>query len=183
MQPAGSSDEVKTAVNKAAAAESLHWLNVYGLIDRNRRTDPEQDTTGPERIYTLRRHAVGSIYYDTKLQRAVGEPRARDQGEDIEVWLKRARDAALAKVGTMKPLPNPEDREALARHRDERNLDPIIAGFPIGKSAIPTTIATALGFTNKHDYEKAVRVLLRRDKQLRTYAAAMCGDIHNALRS
>ena len=32
VQPAGSSDEVKTAVNKAAAAESLHWLNVYGLI-------------------------------------------------------------------------------------------------------------------------------------------------------
>ena len=181
VQPAGSSNEVKTAVKKATAVESLHWLNVYGLIDRDRRTDIERDTTSPGRIYTLSRYAVESIYYDTKLQRAVGEPRARDQGEEIEVWLKQARDAALAKVGTMKPLPNLEDRVALARHRDERNLDPIIADFPIGKSEIPTRIATALGFRNKHDYEKAVRVLLRRDEQLRTYAAAMCGDLHNAL--
>jgi len=181
VQPAGSSDEVKAAVKKATAAESLHWLNVYGLIDRDSRTDIDHDTTRPERIYTLNRYAVESIYYNTKLQRAVGKPRARDQGEKIEAWLKQARNAALAKVRTMKPLPDPEDREALARHCDERDLDPIIAGFPIGKSEIPTTIATALGFRNKHEYERAVRVLLRRDEQLRTHAAAMCGDLQAAL--
>ena len=41
--PMGNCVEVARFVRRAAAAASLHWLKVYGLIDRDSRTASEQD--------------------------------------------------------------------------------------------------------------------------------------------
>ena len=181
VRPTGSRNEVIRFVKKAAAAESLHWLSVFGLIDRDRPDVDEKDTRGCELIYTLNRYAVESLYYDTLVQRAVAAPRARQVGEDVEVWLSEARDAAIAAADRREPLPTSEDEGALRRCIAERDLDKIIAEFPIAKSAIPSTIAKRLGFRNTREYEKAVRVSLRSDEQLRGYIAQMCGGMHTTL--
>ena len=95
VRPTGNRDEVMDFVKNAAAIEELHWLNIYGLIDRDQRPGIEQDVDSLEQIYTLSRYAVESIYYDTRIQRAVAEPRARQLEADLEVRLERARSAAL----------------------------------------------------------------------------------------
>ena len=141
IRPTGNCNEVIRFVREAAAAESLHWLNVYGLIDGDRRTDTERDTYRCEQIYTLSKYAVESLYYDTKIQRAVAEPRAQQLGDDTDVWLSRARNNAIDAAVKRKPLPNPEDEKALRRRIAEHDLEAIIAEFPIAKSAIPDTIA------------------------------------------
>ena len=179
--PRGSRDEVAEFVGNAAAASSLHWLKVYGLIDRDSRTADDQEVDGYENIYRLGRFAVESIYYDSDLQRAAARPRAKQLDKDIEAVLEEARDAAIGAVNTMKVPTHPEDREALGRHVEARDVDSIISGFPIGKSSIPTEIARALGFSAAKEYEQAVRVLLRRDAQLRKHAAQMCGGLHTVL--
>ena len=181
--PRGSRDKVAEFVRDAAATASLHWLKVYGLIDRDSRTGDEQDIGGCENIYRLERFAVESIYYDSDLQRAAAEPRASQLGKDIQAVLAQAREAAIGAVKTMKAPTNSEDSEALKRHVREKNIDSIISGFPIAKSKIPTEIARALGFSTAKEYEQAVRVLLRKDAKLRKHAAQMCGGLHTVLQA
>ena len=181
--PRGSRDKVAGFVSSAAAAASLHWLKVYGLIDRDSRTADEQDVDGCENTYRLGRFAVESIYYDSDLQRAVAEPRASQLGKGIDAVLAQARDAAIGALHSMKAPTNCEDRGALKRHVREKDIDAIISGFPIGKSKIPTAIARALGFSTAKEYEQAVRVLLRKDVTLRKHAAQMCGGLHTVLQA
>ncbi len=175
--------EVARFVRNAAAAASLHWLKVYGLIDGDSRTTGEHDIDSCEHIHRLGRFAVESIYYDSELQRAVAEPRAQQLDKDIEAVLEEARDAAIGAVSTMRSVTNCEDREALDRHVEEGDIDAIISGFPIGKSKIPTEIARTLGFRWAKEYEQAVRVSLRKDAQLRKHAAGMCGGLHAVLKT
>lgn len=181
--PMGGCEEIVRFVRNAEEAASLHWLQVYGLIDRDSRTADEPNVESRERIYKLGRFAVESIYYDPLLQRAVAEPRARQLGKDIETVLTDARNAAIRAVKTMKPVTSREDQMSLTRHVKESDLDAIISGFPIGKSRMPTEIAKALSFSTNHEYEQAVRVLLRKDDQLRTHAALMCGGLHTVLQT
>ena len=124
----------------------------------------------------MSKYAVESLYYDTKIQRAVAEPRAQQLGDDTDVWLSRARNNAIDAAVKRKPLPNPEDEKALRRRIAEHDLEAIIAEFPIAKSAIPDTIARGLSFKDTRQYEKAVQVLLRRDEQLREYARGCVFD-------
>ena len=181
--PMGNCVEVARFVRRAAAAASLHWLKVYGLIDRDSRTASEQDIDSCEHVYRLSRFAVESIYYDSTLQRAVAEPRAEQLGKDINAVLAQARNAGIRAVATMKSPTKREDQEALDRHVKEQDIDAIISGYPIGKSKIPTQIAQALNFRNAKEYEQAVRVMLHKDEHLRRYAAQMCGGLHTALQN
>lgn len=181
VRPTGNRDEVIKFVNKAAEAESLHWLNVFGLIDRDRLGLLDEEFGEPRRIYTLNRYAVESLYYDPRVQRAVAIPRARQVGEDVEVWLSEARDAAIAVADRREPLTNSQDERTLRRCIVEGDLNKIISDFPIAKSAIPFAIAKQLGFRNRREYEKAVRVSLRTDEGLRNYIAQMCGGLQTAL--
>lgn len=60
---------------------------------------------------------------------------------------------------------------------DAGNLDAIIARYPVRDTAALAQIATKLGFQNRGQYERAVRVLLTADEEARTAVKGLFGTL------
>ncbi len=173
--------QVVAAVRAAHASRDLHWLQVHGLIDRDRHEDDALDEGARQLVCKLGCYAIESIYYCAEAQRTVGVAPAKDAGARIEDRLAAAREAVLAEAPALESI-GYVDAERLRRHIESKDADAIIANYPIGKSDIPQRIATSLGFSGRKAYEQAVRIALRSDEALRTHVASMCAELGDALR-
>ena len=171
---------VRAAVREARADEELHWLEVYGLVDRDLRGNDEIEELKSSHVYTLDTCAVESIYYCDGLQQAVGGERAEQVGADISKSIQQAHQATLDEAPTLKDLGH-EQSKRLRNLIESRDAGSIVSEFPIGKSAIPNAIARKLGFRDKAEYERAVCVFVRKDQEWRARIAAMCGGLQDAL--
>ena len=172
--------QVVGAVRAAHASRDLHWLQVHGLIDRDRHEKDTLDEGARQLVCMLGCYAIESIYYCAEAQQSVGVALARDASERIEDRLAAAREAVLAQAHTLEEIEY-VDPERLSRDIESEAADAIIANYPIKKSVIPDRIAQSLGFPTKKAYEQAVRIALRNDEALRTHVAAMCTELNDAL--
>ncbi|WP_420446794.1 AAA family ATPase [Candidatus Poriferisodalis sp.] len=172
--------QVVAAVSAAHASRDLHWLQVHGLIDRDRHEDDTLDEGARQVVCMLGCYAIESIYYCAEAQHSVGVALARDAGERIEDRLAAAREAVLAEAHTLARIEH-VDPERLRCDIESEAADAIIANYPISKSVIPDRIAQSLGFRGRKAYEQAVRIALRGDEALRGHVAAMCAELGDAL--
>ena len=173
--------QVVAAVRAAHESRDLHWLQVHGLIDRDRHEDDTLDEGARQLVCKLGCYAIESIYYCAEAQQSVGVALARDAGARIEDRLAAAREAVLAEAHTLEEV-GFIDPERLRRDIESEAADAIIANYPISKSVIPDRIAQSLGFRGRKAYEQAVRIALRSDEALRGHVAAMCAELGDALR-
>lgn len=74
--------EVMQNVRGIKSAESLHWLNVYGIIDRDGRQDSECEKLKNENIFCLEQYSIESIYYHTFFQKKVYLKKVELEGEE-----------------------------------------------------------------------------------------------------
>ena len=176
----GSWRQIVRAVEAASTSRDLHWLSVYGLIDRDRHSDDESETIARRSVYSLDCYAVESIYYAPEIQRAVGRSRVEETGGDIDQVLEDIRSAVLRDAATLSEHATVSD-DRLCHDIDNCNVDSIIANYPIKRSRIPHTIATRLQFRTSQLYQQAVIIKLREDDDLRRYAADMCGGLQRVL--
>ncbi|MBC8031710.1 MAG: ATP-binding protein [Pyrinomonadaceae bacterium] len=217
--PKSSSREVENAVAGISAAASLHWLQPFGVIDNDGRTQTAIDELKASGIYALSVYSVESIYYDPDVQRLVAERQAAVTGADSAALIANAKAAGFAAImphtarlsrravektireDILHRLPGqPEikagnpinisiDLAAVASAQRTRlednianeNFSEIISGYPIRETPALTTIARALGFQDRNQYESAVRKLLIDDSSalaaVRSFFGTLTDDI------
>jgi hypothetical protein len=81
--PRGSCDQVIQAVRALRANSQLHHLQVYGLIDRDRRTLPEIAALQNDNIYTLDVAEVENLFCTQEVLALVSTRLARDAVTDL----------------------------------------------------------------------------------------------------
>lgn len=79
--PKVSCKEVMQNVRGIKSANFLHWLNVYGVIDRDGRDVTECENLKNEGIFCLDQYSIESIYYHPYLQQKVYLKKAELEGE------------------------------------------------------------------------------------------------------
>lgn len=81
--PRGSCDQVTQAVRALRSNTQLHHLQVYGLIDRDRRTAPEIAALQTDNIYTLDVAEVENLFCAQEVLALVSDRLARDTTADF----------------------------------------------------------------------------------------------------
>ncbi len=81
--PRGSCDQVIQAVRALRSNSQLHHLQVYGLIDRDRRTAPEIAALQTDNIYTLEVAEVENLFCTEEVLALVSARLARDTTADF----------------------------------------------------------------------------------------------------
>ncbi|MDM3017165.1 MULTISPECIES: AAA family ATPase [Citrobacter] len=69
--PKGSCKDVEASVVGIASNRSLQWVEAYGLVDNDNKTQGEISSLLSRRVYTLDVHSVESIYYHPEVIRIV----------------------------------------------------------------------------------------------------------------
>lgn len=82
--PRGSCDQVIQAVRALRSNTQLHHLQVYGLIDRDRRTAPEVAALQTDNIYSLDVAEVESLFCTQEVLALVSARLARDATADFD---------------------------------------------------------------------------------------------------
>ena len=176
----GSCEEVIKAVEAARSASGLHWLEVRGLIDGDARSPEEVGDLMGKGIFVLPVRTVESLYYGKETREALASRQAEHLGQSQEELIGKAQEAVLDHSGTFKSLALDEE-SALSELVAARDVESIVEGYPIGRSAIPNEIARALGYTDKRQYEQAARNLVKKDDMIRSEIAEKCGNISSSL--
>ena len=96
--------------------------------------------------------------------------------------LERLPDvSAIASGGTSidvsVPSPYPGELASLQHLLADADVESIIRRFPVRDTALPSNVATALGFRTSKDYEAAVRSRLRRDAELTAVVRSLVGEL------
>lgn len=90
--------DVENAVSGIRNAVNLHWLDAFGIIDNDRRTQVDLDRLLGKGVYALPVHSVESIYYHPEIQNRVVTRHANVTGDDASARLADAKTAALRAV-------------------------------------------------------------------------------------
>jgi ABC-type lipoprotein export system ATPase subunit len=93
------SRDVEHAVQGVRGAANLHWLDAFGIVDSDGRTESEVEALKKKGIYALSVFSVESLYYHTWIQRRIAERHSAVTGDDVSTRLAGTRAAALAAVG------------------------------------------------------------------------------------
>jgi hypothetical protein len=94
--PKGSSAYVMRAVDGLRAADQLHWVLAYGLVDRDDRTDDQVKELQERGVFALSVHSAEAIYYSDAAMRRLARRQAETLGGCTEEFLNSATEAALA---------------------------------------------------------------------------------------
>jgi ABC-type lipoprotein export system ATPase subunit len=96
--PKSSSRDVEHAVVGIRGAKDLHWLDAFGIVDDDRRTQGNIDALKAKGVYALSVFSVESIYYHPEIQKRAIEKHAAITGEDAITLLADAKAAAISAV-------------------------------------------------------------------------------------
>lgn len=95
----GGCRDVERAVFSIREADDLHWLDAFGMVDNDSRSQAELDRLKESGVYALPIFSVEGVYYHPEVQRKVAERHAHTTGSDFEKALAEARSAAVAAIG------------------------------------------------------------------------------------
>lgn len=100
----GSCTHVMRAVEGIRAAEDLHWLQAYGLVDRDSRSDDQVRELQELGVFALSVHSAEAIYYSDAAMRRLARRQAETHGGTAEELLSTATEAALAMLSDEKTM-------------------------------------------------------------------------------
>lgn len=90
--------DVEHATSGIRDAAGLHWLEAFGIVDSDRRTQADLDRMKGKGVYALSAFSIESIYYHPEIQRRVAERHAAVTGESASKRLTDAKAAALTAI-------------------------------------------------------------------------------------
>lgn len=100
----GSCRDVMETVRGLRGAERNHWVNAYGIIDGDHRSDEEKEKLKQDGIWALSCYAVEALYYHSTMIRRIAQMKC-DHGEancDVDTLFQRAIDAGIAAIKSQK---------------------------------------------------------------------------------
>lgn len=95
-----SSRDVEHTVSSIRDSESLHWLQAFGIIDNDGRSQEDINRLKSKGIYALPVFSVESIYYYTELQGRVAARQAEVTGDNVG---RRIHEATLSAIEVIRP--------------------------------------------------------------------------------
>jgi hypothetical protein len=119
--PKGGCVEVMRAVDGLRNTPAAHWVEAFGLIDRDDRAEKELDEFIACGIHGLQHYSVESLYFSEVARRFLAERQAAVHGADAVTMLGRAKSAALVVLG------EEETVRRLCARRCERKLRNVVA--------------------------------------------------------
>lgn len=96
--PKSSCKDVEHAVSSIRDADNLHWLNVFGIVDNDQRTDEDIARLKEKGSYAISVYSVESIYYHPKIQEYIAERHSLVTGDDATALLDDAKNAAIVSI-------------------------------------------------------------------------------------
>jgi energy-coupling factor transporter ATP-binding protein EcfA2 len=137
----GGSRAVEATVRSLRAIKTLHWLDAFGIVDRDGRSEEEITRLRAEGIHVLPVCTVESIYYHPEAIRLVARQQATNFGCDAESLAAEAEARALDALKTRRnPLIEARCRSAV----EQRVLESLWRGEgPWQSSAINLPIDPA----------------------------------------
>src|SRR5439155_9589494 len=90
--------DVEHTVRAIRAAENLHWLRVFGIVDSDGRSNDEIDELKNDGIYAVPAYSVEALYYHLEIQCRVSQRHSAVVGGNAEDRLKNAKEQALKAV-------------------------------------------------------------------------------------
>lgn len=125
--PKGSCGEVERAVEGANAAESFHWLRVFGIVDGDGYSTEQIEKKRERGIYALPVYSVEAIYFHPEILRRIAESMEEILGDDAlnrfnqvpEAWVNEIKDHTerlsekavkkYVRKSIMEQIPNDDD--------------------------------------------------------------------------
>lgn len=132
--PKGSCRHVIEAVRGVRATDGEHWIEAFGLIDRDGRSSDVAATLSEDGVHVLSVNAVKSIYYHPAIIRLMAQRSAAFGGGDAEEMINNAQAEALEAITA-----NPDDMCAQAVEHQIR--EKIMAAIPTAKDILTLTAA------------------------------------------
>jgi ABC-type cobalamin/Fe3+-siderophores transport system ATPase subunit len=127
IMPQGSCTQVEKAVEGIKGTEKLHWINAYGLIDADDRTELQIQELLQKGVAALNSYSVESLYYNIEIVRQIAKRISSVTGQDEDVIFEKAtsaiiNDLILHKVRLCSRLCEKQVRNgvmsALPKHKD-----------------------------------------------------------------
>lgn len=94
----GSCRDVERAVVGIRDADNLHWLDAFGIIDNDGRTDSDIERLKTKGVYALSTFSVESIYYHPEIQQRIAERQSGLLGVDAKTLFESAKSAAFSAI-------------------------------------------------------------------------------------
>lgn len=96
--PKSSCRDIEHAVSSIRDADNLHWLNAFGIVDNDQRTEEDIARLKEKGTYAISVFSVESIYYHPEIQRRIAERHSLVTGDDAAIRLDNAKNAAIESI-------------------------------------------------------------------------------------
>ncbi|RYZ15161.1 MAG: ATP-binding protein [Alphaproteobacteria bacterium] len=90
--------DVQNAVSGVRGAADTHWVEAFGIIDSDARSEPELIALRQRGVYAVPAYSIESIYYHPEMQRLVAEAQSGILGTDVATMLAAAASATVSAV-------------------------------------------------------------------------------------
>jgi tRNA threonylcarbamoyladenosine modification (KEOPS) complex Cgi121 subunit len=149
--------DVENAVSGIRGAAELNWLNAFGIVDNDRRTQADIERLKAKGVYAVSVYSVESIYYHPEIQSRVA---ALITTEDVSVRVIAAKEAAIA---ALRPEAERLSGRAIEKTLPEQVMQHV-SGQPQIAAALPINISLDIAAVTAEEKAKF-------------QAALDCGDV------
>ncbi len=205
IHPAGSCSEVKQAVRGLKDSSNINWIEAYGIIDHDGRSEEDIQKLEKESIFALREFSVESLFYGESARNIIAKNKARELGKEVAELLHQAKENALSVLSNHRdrlawrrcyfeirqraireitkleeiseshtnpieisfPSPFTEELKRFQASMEKRDIDALIARYPVRETGLLDRIAKAFHYQTSNDYESAVVACVKNDEQFR----------------
>jgi ABC-type cobalamin/Fe3+-siderophores transport system ATPase subunit len=98
IMPQGNCAQVEKAVDGIKGTEKLHWINAYGLIDADDRTEEQISKLLQKGIAALSCYSVEALYYDLEIVKRIAKRFSEVTGQDETTLFKNATSGIIAEL-------------------------------------------------------------------------------------
>lgn len=100
--PQGGCTQVEKAVEGIKGTENLHWINSYGLIDADDRTEEQIQTLLSKGIAALNCYSVEALYYNLEIVKRIAKRFSEVLGQDEKVFFEKATSGIINELNRHK---------------------------------------------------------------------------------
>lgn len=143
--PKSSCRDIEHAVSSIRDTDHLHWLNVFGIVDNDQRTEDDIARLKEKGSYAISVFSVESIYYHPEIQNYIAERQSEVRGDAATTLLNDAKNAAIDSITSQAQRMSEKVVEKRIREEIFRNLprrEEIAAANPINISIDVNAIIT-----------------------------------------
>lgn len=102
VMPQGSCTQVEKAVEGIKGTEKLHWINSYGLVDADDRTEEQIQNLLNKGIAALNSYSVEALYYNLEIVKRIAKRLSALTGQDENVLYEKATSNIVSDINLHK---------------------------------------------------------------------------------